>query len=62
MLTVSDVADFLDSWKSYGEYGMALCIEHDDHSPSMKVTQRGYFCKACFAHGSLEKLYQFHVF
>ena len=58
MITLEEVSEYLEQWKSYGEYGMALCVWHDDHSPSMSVSSHGYKCKSCLAHGSLEKLYQ----
>jgi len=57
-LTLNDVAEYLDGWKPYDGYGMALCIEHDERHASMQVSQKGYFCKSCGAKGSLEKLYE----
>ena len=52
-----DKTNIVSFLKKYDNYGMALCVEHDDHSPSMRVTIKGYKCLSCGAHGSLEKLY-----
>lgn len=57
-LTLDEVGEYLDQWHRYSHYGMALCIWHDDHSPSLRVSERGYKCLSCGAKGSLEKLYQ----
>lgn len=56
-ISLEDVADYLESDK-YDGYRMAICLWHDDHTPSMQVTERGYYCKTCGAKGSLEKLYE----
>jgi hypothetical protein len=42
--------------QDYGHYAMGLCPYHDDHNPSLQVTDRGYKCKSCGAKGSLEDL------
>ena len=57
-LTLDDVKDYLDGYKQYSGYGMCLCPFHDDHSPSLMVSDRGYKCKSCGAKGSLSYLYQ----
>lgn len=56
-LSIDDVSEYLEQWHKYGEYGMAVCVWHDDHNPSMRVHPNGYKCMSCGAHGSLEKLY-----
>jgi hypothetical protein len=56
MVTLDDIKDYLDC-DTYTGYLMACCQYHDDHHPSMVITERGYKCKSCGAHGSLNKLY-----
>lgn len=56
-IQIDDVQDYLEGFHSYGHYSMACCVHHDDSSPSMVITDRGYSCKSCGARGSLEKLY-----
>lgn len=57
---LDDIQDYLEQFHSYGEYAMACCVFHDDGSPSMLLTSRGYNCKSCGAYGSLDRLYS-HV-
>lgn len=57
-LTLEDVADYLEGYHKYDGYGMAICVFHDDHSPSMRVSNRGYKCMSCGASGSLSSLYE----
>lgn len=57
-LTLDDVAEYLEEFHRYSGYGMCLCIFHDDHSPSLLVTDNGYKCKSCGEKGSLAKLYE----
>ena len=57
-ITLDDVRDHLEGFKSYGGYGMAICPFHDDHSPSMRVSDHGYKCMSCGAKGGLSFLYQ----
>jgi len=59
-LTLDDLRDYLDQYHPYNGYSMAVCPFHDDHSPSLRVTELGYKCKSCHAKGSLTKLYS-HV-
>lgn len=56
-ITLDDVKDYLEQYHAYAGYSMALCVWHDDTSPSMQLTERGYYCKSCEASGSLLKLY-----
>lgn len=53
-----DFGDYLDGWHLYNGYAMANCVWHDDHNPSMRVSERGYFCLSCGAGGSLNRLHQ----
>lgn len=57
-ISFEDVSEYVEGWHKYGDYGMGICPFHDDHSPSMMVTARGYYCKSCGSAGSLNKLYQ----
>jgi len=57
-LTLDDVAEYLEQWHKYDHYGMAICVWHSDSNPSLRVTEHGYKCMSCGAHGSLEKLYK----
>jgi len=57
-LTLDDIYEYLQEPHRYEHYIMACCEYHDDIKPSMLVTQGGYKCKSCNAHGTLEKLYQ----
>lgn len=56
-IQIEDLEDYLDSFHPYSGYAMACCVFHDDHSPSMSLSERGYYCKSCHAHGTLEYLY-----
>jgi len=56
-ITLDYVQDYLEQFHRYDGYAMAICCFHDDHSPSMQISQKGYYCKSCGAHGSLERLY-----
>lgn len=57
-ISLEDVADYLEDYHQYQGYGMAKCVEHDDHNPSMRVGEWGYKCMSCGAHGGLLKLYE----
>lgn len=57
-ISLEDVVDYLEDYHPYQGYGMARCVEHDDHNPSMRVGEWGYKCMSCGAKGSLEKLYE----
>lgn len=56
-VSLDDVGELLEGFHKYDGYGMALCVFHDDHSPSMRVYEFGYKCMSCGAKGSLEYLY-----
>lgn len=56
-IQIEDVQDYLDGFHPYDGYAMAVCPFHNDHSPSLLLNVRGYRCKSCDAHGSLEYLY-----
>lgn len=56
-ISLDDLQDYLTQYHKYSGYSMACCEFHDDNSPSMQLTERGYYCKSCGAKGSLEKLY-----
>lgn len=57
-ITLDDISDYLEQFHRYSDYGMACCVWHDDHSPSMYISESsGYHCKSCGARGSLGKLY-----
>jgi len=34
----------------------AKCPFHDDHNPSLEITEEGFQCMACGAKGTLEEL------
>jgi len=38
------------------KYYMAICPFHDDHTPSLKITPRGFYCFACQKRGTLHRL------
>ena len=59
-ITLDDLQDYLEQFHKYDGYAMAICVWHDDHNPSMRVTEHGYYCQSCGARGSLENLYS-HV-
>lgn len=56
-IQIEDVQDYLDGFHQYDNYAMACCPFHSDRSPSMWVSNKGYRCMSCDAHGSLEYLY-----
>jgi len=58
LLTLDDVSEYLEQPHRYSHYYMAICIFHDDKTPSMRVWDTGYKCMSCGAHGSLAKLHQ----
>ncbi len=58
MVDWQDFSDYLDGWHKYSGYGMANCVWHADKNPSMRVSEKGYYCLSCGASGRLEKLYQ----
>ena len=57
LVTLDEVGEYLQQFKKYGTYAMCLCEFHDDNSPSLQVTNNGYYCKSCGAKGTLLKLY-----
>lgn len=57
-ITLDEVAEYLEQWKQYTGYGMALCVFHDDHNPSMRVWDTGFKCQQCGEKGSLHRLYE----
>lgn len=57
-ISLEDVADYLEDYHQYNNYGMARCVSHDDHNPSMRVGEWGYKCMSCGAKGSLVHLYE----
>ena len=57
-ISLEDVADYLEDYHKYTNYGMARCVEHEDHNPSMRVGEWGYKCMSCGAKGNLVKLYE----
>lgn len=57
-ITLEEVSEYLEGFHKYENYGMAICLFHDDHNPSMRVSEYGYKCKSCGAKGSLEYLYK----
>lgn len=58
IITLDEVGEYLIQFKKYsGGYAMCLCQFHNDSSPSMQVSNNGYFCKSCGAKGTLLKLY-----
>jgi DNA primase len=59
-MTMDDVADYLEQWHKYDGYGMCLCVFHNDHSPSLSVSNHGFKCMSCGKSGTLEYLYK-HV-
>ena len=58
-ITLDDLRDYLEQYHQYDGYAVACCCFHDDRSPSMFISDKGYYCKssACGARGSLAKLY-----
>ena len=36
-----------------GRNGMACCLFHEDHHPSMKLNERYFYCFGCGAHGDV---------
>lgn len=57
-ITLDDLEEYLESFHRYSSYAMACCPFHDDSSPSLFITENGYYCKSdCGARGSLQKLY-----
>ena len=65
-IDIEQVIDYLGYYHKYSDYYMASCVflfpphTGNDDNPSMRITERGYYCLACGARGSLEKLYS-HV-
>lgn len=57
IITLDEVSEYLTQFKKYDGYGMCICPFHDDNSPSLQVSNKGYFCKTCQAKGTLLKLY-----
>jgi DNA primase len=57
LITLDEISEYLQQFKRYDGYGMCLCPFHDDSSPSCQITNRGFYCKACGAKGTLLKLY-----
>jgi len=51
-----DILPMLVDGHDYGHYAMGLCPFHEDHNPSLQVTDRGYKCKSCGAKGNLSSL------
>lgn len=60
-ITLDDIYELLDGVHKYSGYLMCICPFHDDTNPSCRVTERGYWCMSCSAHGSLPYLYS-HLF
>lgn len=56
-IQISDLEDYLEGFHQYDGYAMACCPFHDDHSPSLLITEDGYYCKSNCGGGSLNKLY-----
>lgn len=56
MVKKADIFPLLVDGTDYGHYAMGLCPFHDDHNPSLQVTDRGYKCKSCGAKGNLSTL------
>jgi len=48
-----DVVPCSDARKTKGSYSLEICAFHDDHNPSMMLTQNRYHCFACGASGDV---------
>jgi hypothetical protein len=57
-ITRDIVAEVLTEAQPFGHYHMGLCPYHNDHNPSLLVSDKRYYCYSCGEKGSLRKLYE----
>jgi DNA primase len=55
-ISLADIKIILKNYQEYSTYIAAICPFHDDSHPSMMVYSDHFYCKACNANGSLDKL------
>lgn len=59
MITLDDVAPYLEQWREYSGHAWSLCPFHPDTRPSFSIWEHGFKCwsASCGKTGSLEYLY-----